>query len=44
MYNTVITYHGSSAKLAQYNGESSPHSNAKVIEMQKKCLTLLCND
>jgi len=30
------SYHGSSAKLVQYNGVISPHSNAKVIEILKK--------
>jgi len=30
--------------LVQYNGASSPNSNAKVIEIPKKDLPLLCND
>jgi len=38
------TDHGSSAKLVQHNGVSSPHSTAKVIEILKKDLPLLCND
>jgi len=37
-------YHGSSAKPVQYNGVSSPHSNAKVIEILKKDLPLFCSD
>jgi len=37
-------YHGSPAKLVQYNEVSSPHSNAKVIEVMKKHLPLICND
>jgi len=36
-------YHGSSAKLVQYIGVSSLHTNAKAIEMLKKDLPLLCN-
>jgi len=38
------TDHGSSAKLVQNNGISSPHSNAKVIEVLQNYLALLCND
>ena len=30
--------------LVQYNDVSSPHFNAKVIEILKKDLPLLCND
>jgi len=39
-------YHGSSAKLVLYsfNGVRSLHSNAKVIEILKKDLPLLCNE
>jgi len=37
-------YHSSPAKLVQYNEVSSPHSDAKVIEIMKKDLPLLCND
>jgi len=44
MCNTVSPYHGSSAKLVQYNGVSNQHSNAKVIEILKIDLPLLCND
>jgi len=43
MYNTLfhrITVH----QQSYYNGVSSPHSNAKVIEILKKDLPLLCND
>ena len=36
------TDHGSSAKLVQYYGVSSPHSNAKVTEILKTDLPLLC--
>jgi len=32
-------YYGSSATLVQYNGVSSPQSNAKVIEILKKLFT-----
>jgi len=33
-----------SKDVVQYNGVSSPHSNAKVIEILKKYLQLLCKD
>jgi len=37
MYDTLITvYHGSSAKLVQYTGVSSPHSNVKVTDILKE--------
>jgi len=44
MYNTLITVSRFISKLVQYNGVGSPHSNAKVIEILKKNLLLLCND
>jgi len=38
------TDHGSSAKLVQNNGVSSPHSNAEVIEVLQNYLPMLCKD
>jgi len=37
-------WHSSSAKLVQYNGVKSLHSNAKFIELLEKDLPLLCSD
>ena len=48
MYNTLIIVSRFISKATTvttvYKGVSSPRSNAKVIEILKKDLPLLCND